>query len=81
MVKDKNPVYISDILLVGYNDYSDAVSSMNNHPDYKFIDYDLNSYAGGYYIYLGYKTTKNYSDAIKDITIKNFKIYFNMFFL
>ena len=73
LAKDKNPVYISDILLVGYKNYDDVKEEMNKHPDYKFIDYDLNSNAGGHYIYLGYKTTQNYSEAIKDIVIKKGK--------
>lgn len=33
------------------------------------IDQDLNEDAGGHYIYLGYKTTDNYAEAVKDLKI------------
>lgn len=38
--------------------------------DYFYIDKDLNENQGGKYIYAGYKTSKNYKDAITGIIIR-----------
>lgn len=58
--------YISDLAVGSDSDKSKALSSLTND-GYTPIDYDLNKGAGGNYIYLGYKTTTSYADALKDI--------------
>lgn len=58
--------YISDLAVGSDADKSKALSSLTND-GYTPIDYDLNKGAGGNYIYLGYKTTTSYADALKDI--------------
>lgn len=45
---------------------SSAKSELTNR-GYQVIDYDLNKGVGGRYIYMGYKTTTNYADAIKSV--------------
>ena len=57
-----------DIYVILYNTETEWYSNILKYDG--TIDYDLNSYASGHYIYLGYKTTKNYNEAIKNITIK-----------
>lgn len=62
--------YISEIKLAGWDsDYMTPIRTLQNE-GYTVINYDLNNGAGGHWIYLGYKTTKNYSDAIKDIIVR-----------
>ena len=58
--------YIGDLAVGSDSDKSKALSALTNE-GYTPIEYDLNKGAGGNYIYLGYKTTTNYEDAIKDI--------------
>lgn len=61
--------YISEIKLAGREKkYEEAKKGLINQ-GYNLIDYDLNNGAHGFYIYMGYKTTKNYADAIKDVII------------
>ena len=58
--------YISDLAVGSDGDKSKALSALTDN-GYTPIDFDLNKGAGGNYIYLGYKTTTNYEDALKDI--------------
>ena len=51
------PEYITDIILVGGTE-SEANAAKTAHSDYTFINVNLNSSAGGDYIYLGYKKSK-----------------------
>ena len=60
--------YISEIKVSGGNTAAEAKTPLEDG-GFKIIDLDLNKGAGGDYIYLGYKTTTEYSDAIKDIYI------------
>lgn len=63
--------YISEIKLAGREaKYEEAKKGLINQ-GYNLIDFDLNKGAHGFYIYMGYKTTKNYADAIKDVIILN----------
>lgn len=58
--------YISDIMCSANSSKSTAQNNITSN-GYNLIDYDLNSGARGNYIYMGYKTTNDYSQAIKDI--------------
>ncbi len=58
--------YISDIKCAQNSSESDAKKEITS-AGYTVIDSDLNKGAGGQYIYMGYKTTTNYADAIKDL--------------
>lgn len=62
----KGTQYISDIKCANNSNESSAKSTLTNE-GYTVIDFDLNKGAKGDYIFMGYKTTDNYSDAIKDI--------------
>lgn len=68
MVKVKNPTYIKDIKLVGKSD-GNPCKDLLRKEGYEVIEYDLNKNTGGDYIYLGYKTTTDYKEAIKDIVV------------
>ena len=63
--------YISDIMVYGTDDSS--AKSFLEQKGYTVINYDLNRNAGGKWIYLGYKTTKDYSKAIKNLVIRTGK--------
>ena len=65
--KDYHPQYIKDIKLVGQDNNDGAIDRLRSE-GYTVINYDLNHMASGQYIYLGYKITENYNEAIKDIT-------------
>ena len=58
--------YVSEVAVGSDSKSANALSALTSQ-GYTPIDYDLNKGAGGNYIYLGYKTTTNYEDAIKDI--------------
>ena len=61
--------YIKDVKLAGENSATAAKNDLINE-GYTVVDYDLNSgIFGGKRIYLGYKTTDNYSEAIKDFRV------------
>lgn len=70
-----NKEYISDLMLFGFETLqrADYGCSMLDSMGYIPIDCDLNKHAGGYYIYLGYKTTENYDEAIKGLTFRTGK--------
>lgn len=58
--------FISDIRCSQDSNSSTAKSTLTS-AGYNVIEYDLNKDAGGNYVYMGYKTTTNPSDAIKDL--------------
>ncbi len=58
--------YISDIKIAQASLKSTAKANLTLS-GYTIVDYDLNSGADGNCVYLGYKTTKDYNQAIKDI--------------
>lgn len=66
--RESGSVYISDIDIGSSSSSSTAKSSLTSK-GYTVLDFDLNKDAGGNYIYLGYKTTTDYSQAIKDIRV------------
>lgn len=61
--------YIGDIAVSGDPNSSNAKDALRKK-GYTVYDVDLNRNAGGDYIYLGYKTTKNYNEAIKSIFVE-----------
>ena len=72
----KQATYISDLLLVGFNSANNAGAAMDAKNrlisnGYTVVDTDLNGECGSYsnHIYLGYKTTKDQKEAIKDLII------------
>ena len=65
--------YVSDIMLVGK--WKDRGDEMLKAEGYTPIPYDLNKGAGGMYVYLGYKQSSKYDDAIKDFKIMVGKEY------
>lgn len=63
--------YISELKL-GISKYADKAKEYLRSAGFtNIIDVDLNKDAGGKYIYLGYKTTKNPDEAITNIEISN----------
>ena len=60
--------YISEVKLFANKSKDEAKKALTKE-GYTLIDKDLNEKAGGDYIYLGYKKTDKYEDAIKDFTI------------
>ncbi len=60
--------YIKDIIIGSHNKEGDAKKAVTNK-GYIVIDKDLNKASGGNYIYLGYTTTENASEAITNIII------------
>ncbi len=63
-----NNTYISEIAVGGDKDSAAAKKALTDK-GYTVYDRDLNEGAGGHFIYLGYKTTKDYNEAIKWIHI------------
>ncbi|MCR5480723.1 MAG: hypothetical protein K6F27_12815 [Ruminococcus sp.] len=61
--------YIKELKLSGVKGDGDAAKALLETEGYTVIDQDLNEDAGGHYIYLGYKTTDDYAEAIKDLKI------------
>lgn len=66
-----SPDYIGEIMV--YADKDATAKDKLEQKGYTVINYDLNKNAGGYYIYLGYKTTKDYNKAIKSMIIRKGK--------
>lgn len=58
--------FISEVKCAQDSSSSDAKSSLTS-AGFTVIDYDLNKGARGNYIYMGYKTTSNPAEAIKDL--------------
>ena len=58
--------YISDLKFAAAATSSSAKNEIESK-GYTVVDFDLNKGGGGSYIYMGYKTTYSYADAIKDI--------------
>ena len=58
--------YISEVKCAQDSSASAAQSQLTS-AGFKVIDFDLNTGAAGQYIYMGYKTTQNYADAIKSL--------------
>ena len=67
--------YIKEIKLSGVKGDGNAAKALLENEGYTVIDQDLNEDAGGHYIYLGYKTTDNYAEAVKDLKIVTGKGY------
>ncbi len=67
---DDSNIYISDIILAGKrtND-EEEVKKLLTDSGYTPLDTDLNKGTNGEKIYLGYKTTKNINEAIRDFAI------------
>jgi hypothetical protein len=63
--------YISDIKLARDTKSAEAAKKLLTDEGYKLLDKDLNEGVSGYFTYLGYKTTDNYNDAIKDLTFSS----------
>lgn len=63
--------FISDVKVVGCDKDGDALNIINQlkSEGWQYIHHDLNKNAGGMFIYLAYKTTPNYSEAIKDFFV------------
>ena len=74
--------YIKDIMLSGVEGSPEKAKSLLTDRGYTVINQDLNAGAGGHYIYLGYKTTKNINESIKELMVfetidmpKDFMLY------
>ena len=62
--------YIGEIMVAGMaTDNADAVKKLLTDKGYTVIDADLNQRTNGSKVYLGYKTTTNINEAIKDIFV------------
>ncbi len=61
--------YISD-LAVGGDSSSSAAKNVLTSNGYMVYNKDLNEKAGGYYIYIGYKTTKDINQALGSIWVE-----------
>ena len=61
--------YIKELKLSGVKGDGNAARALLETEGYTVIDQDLNEGAGGHYIYLGYKTTDDYAEAVKDLKI------------
>ena len=65
--------YISDIKVVGIDkdecEKGNSPKTWLTDEGYTVIDFDLNEGCNGDYIYLGYKTTHDFKEAIKDIIV------------
>lgn len=64
---DEDTFFISDIYIATSNLSLSSARSTVSSKGYTPISYDLNKGAGGAYICMGYRTTDNYDEAIKDI--------------
>jgi len=61
--------FISDLMVAGHkNDASKAKKELTDR-GYTVIDQDLNDGGGGWYLYLGYKTSTNVADAITGLLV------------
>lgn len=69
-VRIQDQVYISELLVVGYDDWNSCVRRLTSG-GYTPIYKDLNEKAHGLWIMLGYKTTTNYKEAIQEIILYN----------
>ena len=61
--------YISELKLASDEDDAETAKRQLSNAGYQVIDVDLNEKAGGHYVYLGYKTTKDPNQAITDIRV------------
>lgn len=62
--------YIKEVAVSGNSDKSLAKSYLTNE-GFTLLDTDLNYDADGWYIYLGFKTTDKYEEAITDLMVMN----------
>ena len=67
--------FVSDVKVIGADKKEEAqkLKEKVKGEGYTVIDIDLNEKADGHYVYICYKTTKDYKKAIKDITIREGK--------
>lgn len=61
-------VYIKEVAVAAHDKSEDAKKQLREN-GYSVIEKDLNEDAGGKYIYLGYKSTTEYNDAITDLIV------------
>ncbi len=66
---DEEHTYISDILLSGDGDKDTAKQNLKDR-GYYLVDMDLNQNAGGHYVYLGYKLTTDFNNAIRGLWVR-----------
>ena len=70
--------YVTEVVVIGCED-GDQVSSLHSEWErkgYSILDYDLNRKAGGWFIYLAYKTEENADpekEYITDLAVKDVK--------
>ena len=62
--------YISDVAVAGSRNAYSAKAALSN-AQYAICDVDLNSGAGGYFVYIGYKVSNDPKDAVKDVFVEN----------
>lgn len=62
--------WIKEVAISGDGDKNTAKNYLRNN-GYTIIDKDLNDDAGGWYIYLGYKLTDKYEEAITNLMVMN----------
>ncbi|MBQ4238880.1 MAG: hypothetical protein II698_06180, partial [Ruminococcus sp.] len=72
---DKSPTYVSDVM-VGMGKTADEAKKALTDAGYTVLDQNINEGAGSKmktdkYIYIGYKTTDDITDAISDLAVMN----------
>lgn len=66
--------YIKEVVVSASETAADAKLPLESN-GFKVVDVDLNKKAGGKYIYLGYKTTENFAEAITALMVFNGESY------
>ena len=64
--------YVSEIATAAGSSRENCIKQLTDN-GYQYIDLDLNKGAGGDYIYMGYKTTTKYTDAITNLIVSEGK--------
>ncbi|MCQ2065439.1 MAG: hypothetical protein MJY66_06230 [Bacteroidaceae bacterium] len=60
--------YIKEVAVSGNSDKNTAINNLKNE-GFTVLGTDLNDKAGGWYIYLGYKTTDKFEEAITNLMV------------